>query len=192
MGTKNKNSQDTSLDTLLQRAGQEEVAARESDGAASDHTQDAGDGQAADVETAAGESAQKSQRDERDERARRAFRHLTDIDEEGESNFSVRGFVGGDILASPSFRRQLWYVLMLSAMALLYIGNRYSYQQELIRRQELSKELADRKFKVLTITSELTEYSMRSNIEENLIDSTLQTSTKSSYYLPVASSEMED
>ena len=62
-------------------------------------------------------------------------------------------------------------------------------QREEIRREDLSKQLNDRKFKALTISSELTEYSMRSSVEENLSDTTLRTSTKSSYYLPVDSVE---
>lgn len=74
-------------------------------------------------------------------------------------------------------------------MAIIYISNRYAYQREEIRREDLSKQLNDRKFKALTISSELTEYSMRSSVEENLSDTTLRTSTKSSYYLPVDSVE---
>lgn len=72
---------------------------------------------------------------------------------------------------------------MLTIMAIIYVSNRYACQREEIRREDLSKELIDKQFKALTISSELTEFSMRSNVEENLVDTTLQISTSSSYYL---------
>ena len=57
-------------------------------------------------------------------------------------------------------------------------------QREEIRREDLADSLVDRKFKYLTISSELTEFSMRSNVEDNVSDTTLRTSVESSYYLP--------
>jgi len=133
--------------------------------------------------------AEKTERHKREERARRAFKHLTDIDEEGESAMSLRGILGGDILGGRAFRRQFLYILMLCAMAIIYVANRYACQREEIRREELARDLADRKFKALTVAAELTEYSMRSNVEENLPDSTLRTSTKASYFLQVEESD---
>ena len=107
----------------------------------------------------------------------------------GECGFCRSQLLGGDIFGSKRFRRQIGYFILLCVLAIIYISNRYAYQREEIRREDLSKQLNDRKFKALTISSELTEYSMRSSVEENLSDTTLRTSTKSSYYLPVDSVE---
>lgn len=120
---------------------------------------------------------------ERDRKARKAFRKLTDLDEEGEAGMSLRAILGGDILGGRWFRRQLGYVALLVVLAIIYVSNRYACQREEIRRDDLADTLIDRKYKALTISSRLTEFSMRSNVEENLTDTTLKTSTKSSYYL---------
>lgn len=155
-------------DSLLERAVQSESSART-------------DGPSA----PAAESPQPASAD--DERARKAFRQLTDLDEEGddgERRMSFRTIMGGDVLGSHWFRRQIGYVLLLVALAVLYVSNRYACQREEIRREDLADSLVDRKFKYLTISSELTEFSMRSNVEENVTDTTLRTSVESSYYLP--------
>ena len=119
------------------------------------------------------------------QRMHRAFKQL--VDEDDDVDMSLRSWLGGDILGSRRFRRQIGYLLLLSVLAIIYVSNRYIYQREEIRHEDLNKQLVDRKFKALTISSELTEYSMRSSVEENLTDTTLQTSTRSSYYLPVDS-----
>lgn len=129
----------------------------------------------------------KRKKEDKKERARRAFRHFADEDED--FDISLRSLLGGDIFGSKRFRRQIGYFILLCVLAIIYISNRYAFQREEIRREDLSKQLNDRKFKALTISSELTEYSMRSSVEENLSDTTLRTSTKSSYYLPVDSVE---
>ncbi len=124
----------------------------------------------------------------RDERARKALRQLINLDEEEnertEERVSLRTILGGDILGSTWFRRQVGYVILIVVLAILYVSNRYACQREEIRREDLADTLTDRKFKVLTISSELTEFSMRSNVEENVPDTTLRTSVESSYYLP--------
>lgn len=118
---------------------------------------------------------------DREERARRAFRRLVDVEEEGD--VSLRSVLGGDILGSRRFRRLIWYLLLLTVMAVIYVSNRYAYQREEIRRADLAKELTDRQYKALTVSSELTEYSMRGNVEERLTDTTLQISTSASFYI---------
>lgn len=125
----------------------------------------------------------ESRGDERDERAKKALRQLTDISEEGDPDMSLRTILGGDILAGRRFRRQLGYLLLLTCLAIVYVTNRYACQREEIRRDELADTLLDRKYKALTISGQLTEYSMRSRVEENLRDTTLRTSTRAAYYI---------
>ena len=132
-----------------------------------------------------GKEGKKNGKEGKKQRARKIFKQFADEDDE--FDMSLRSWLGGDMLASRKFRRQIGYVILLSVLAIIYVSSRYAYQQEEIRHEDLSKQLIDRKFKALTISSELTEYSMRSSVEENLTDTTLRTSTQSSYYLPVDS-----
>lgn len=132
-----------------------------------------------------GKEEKQNGKEDKKQRARKIFKQFADEDDE--FDMSLRSWLGGDMLASRKFRRQIGYVILLSVLAIIYVSSRYAYQQEEIRHEDLSKQLIDRKFKALTISSELTEYSMRSSVEENLTDTTLRTSTQSSYYLPVDS-----
>ncbi|MGN1353711.1 MAG: FtsL-like putative cell division protein [Alloprevotella sp.] len=120
-----------------------------------------------------------------EEQAKKIFKKLTDIDDEGETtgDLSIKAILGGDFFTRKRFKRQIGMIVLLCVLAIIYVSNRYAYQREEIRRDQLARELNDRKFKALTIAGELTEYSMRSHIEENLPDSTLKTSTKASYYI---------
>lgn len=120
----------------------------------------------------------------REEQARKSFRQFIS-DDDGESPLTLRSILGGDMFGGRRFRRQMWYFLMVCVMAVIYVANRYACQKAEIRREELSAQLQDRKFKALTAAAELTEFSMRSNVEENLPDSTLHTSTRAAYNLPV-------
>lgn len=57
-------------------------------------------------------------------------------------------------------------LILIVLLTILYIDNRYSSQQELIEIDRLKKELTDIKYDALTISSELTERSRQSRIEE--------------------------
>lgn len=121
-----------------------------------------------------------------DRRARKALKDLTrDEDVQVRSNVSFRSILGGDILAGGWFRRQFWYIVMLVGMAIIYVSNRYYCQQEMITASRLADTLADRRYKALTITSQIKEMTRRSIIEEQLTDSTLKTPTVPLLLLPV-------
>ena len=189
----NNNSRGEAFNEMLRRAmkgsGQENAESSPVNGQTDDKPAFAEPIYRADETDEAAERKEEKKRKKEDkkERARRAFRHFADEDED--FDISLRSLLGGDIFGSKRFRRQIGYFILLCVLAIIYISNRYAFQREEIRREDLSKQLNDRKFKALTISSELTEYSMRSSVEENLSDTTLRTSTKSSYYLPVDSIE---
>lgn len=106
----------------------------------------------------------------------RNLRELTKEEDETPVNLSWRTIIGGDILASGWLRRQFWMIILITAFTIIYVGNRYACQQEAIERSRLNDTLLDRKYKALTRSSELLEKTLRSNIEEELADSTIQTS----------------
>ncbi len=104
-------------------------------------------------------------------------------EEESRPDVSLRTILGGDLITGSWFRRQFWFILLLALMAIVYISNRYAYQFELIERKELTDTLHDRRYKALTRSSQLLEKTLRSNVEEDLVDSTLQTSFTPSYVI---------
>lgn len=97
----------------------------------------------------------------------------------------IKNILGGEILTHRFFQRQFWLLIELVLCAILYISNRYACQQKLIEIDRLKKELTDMKYNALTRSSELTEKSRQSKIEEYVSreKSDLQTSTNPPYLI---------
>ena len=118
-----------------------------------------------------------------DDSAEKAFKRLTDWDDNESVNVSLRTIIGGDVLAGRWFRRHLTFLLFLVFLAILYVTNRYAYQKEMIDNRKLTLALEDRRLRAVVATSNLTEYTRRSNISEQLPDTTLRSSSKPFYYI---------
>lgn len=104
--------------------------------------------------------------------------------EHGE-RMTLKSILGGDILTHEFFRRQFLLLVILVIFAIIYVANRYACQQQLIEIDRLKKELTDIKYNALTRSSELTEKSRQSKIEEYVSqgESALQTSTNPPYLI---------
>ena len=91
----------------------------------------------------------------------------------------------GDFLVNDFLRRQAKLLLLITVYTFIYIGNRYSVQQEMIEIDRLRKKLTDIKYDALTRSSELTERTRQSRIEEYVSSehSNLQTSTTPPYVI---------
>lgn len=129
---------------------------------------------------------------ERDrQRALKALRDLTadednPVGEEGtHTKITLASILGGDMLGGRWFRRQFWFMVMVVAMIIVYVSNRYSCQQEMIQTKMLNDTLLDRRYKALTRSSQLKEKTRRSYIEDALVDTTLQTAKTPSFILKV-------
>lgn len=85
-----------------------------------------------------------------------------------QSHITFKSILGGDILAHTFLKKQTNLLILIVFLTILYIDNRYSSQQELIKIDRLKKELTDIKYDALTISSELTEKSRQSHIEKYL------------------------
>ena len=83
----------------------------------------------------------------------------------------MKKILGGDILYTSSVRRQIWLFMLIGAFMIVYIGSRYSCQQDLIQIDKLQVKLKDAKYKALSSTSQLTEISRESNVIELLKNS---------------------
>lgn len=90
---------------------------------------------------------------------------------EQEQHITLKSILGGDFLAHNFLRRQVNLLTMIVCMTIFYVHNRYSSQRDLIEIDRLKKELIDTKYDALTISSELTERSRQSRIEEYLTTS---------------------
>ncbi len=142
--------------------------------------------------TKAASGKKSERRKEREEKARQTFKKLTNLDEEGEDTpLNIRTILGGDLLGSTAFRRNIWYMLMVSIMAVAYVSCRYACQREIIKGEELDKQLVDLEFKVLTAASDLTEQRMRKNIEGNLPDTALHVMGGKSFSLPIEKTKVQ-
>lgn len=100
-------------------------------------------------------------------------------------HITLRSILGGDILAHDFIKRQANLLILIVIMTILYIDNRYTSQQELIEIDQLKKELIDIKYDALTISSELTEKSRQSRIEEYISaeGNALETATTPPYLI---------
>lgn len=94
-----------------------------------------------------------------------------------------RDVMGGKYLTGPWVRRNIPFALMLLVFVLIYISNRYQCQQEMLESKKLSDTLVDRRYKALTARSQVQEMTLRSHVEEYLVDSTIHVSTTPPYVL---------
>lgn len=132
-----------------------------------------------------GKEKETMSRSNSERRAERALRDLIDIDNEQRSRITWRSVLGGDVLAGGFFRRYVFFILLTVVLLVVYVSNRYACQQEFIEQTHLLDTLQDRRWKLLTITSEIKEKTRRSFVEDHLGDSTLGTSTQPLYQLEV-------
>lgn len=104
-----------------------------------------------------------------------------------EYRITWKSVLGGELLVRFMQRHTKMLVLIV-IFIILYIDNRYSSQQELIEIDRLKKELTDIKYDALTISSELTERSRQSRIEEYISSEgmTLETATTPPYLIKEA------
>ena len=131
----------------------------------------------------------KAEAEEIDKSLSEVIRQQATEDEAPQSrSFSLRKILGGDVLSTSFMRRQVWLCVLIALFIVVYIGNRYSCQQDIIEIDALQKELKDAKYKALSSNSKLTELSRQSNVLEmlkNNKDSTLKMPTQPPYIITV-------
>lgn len=89
-------------------------------------------------------------------------------DEDDLGNISIRSILGGDILQSSFFLKQVVFIFFVVILMLIYTGNRYSGQQDIITIDSLKNELQNECYNVLTQKSELMNMKRQSKVEELL------------------------
>ena len=84
------------------------------------------------------------------------------------TNISLRKIIGGDFLTAQMIRSQIWLIVLIVFITIIYISSRYSCQQDLIEIDKLEGELKDAKYKALSSSSQLTERCRESHVLEIL------------------------
>lgn len=114
--------------------------------------------------TPAAEEAELQAKTAEENEAIDAINKFTDEDDEKEE-ISFKSIFGGDILKSRFMMKQVVWFMFVVVLMIIYTGNRYSAQQDIITISELREELQEMKYKVLTQSSELMNKTRQSNIE---------------------------
>ncbi|MDD4760600.1 MAG: FtsL-like putative cell division protein [Bacteroidaceae bacterium] len=123
--------------------------------------------------------------EEKQSSAQKVMDALTDDDEE-HVNLSFGAVLGGDILSGKWFRREVWFLVMIIFMIILYITNRYTSQQNMIKIDNLKKELTEIRYESMTRSSQLMQRTRESKVEEflkNTSDSALCISANPPYVI---------
>jgi hypothetical protein len=84
------------------------------------------------------------------------------------ANITLREILGGDILTKQIIRSQIGMIVLIVVITIIYIGNRYGSQKEMIEIDKLTRELQDAKYKALSSSSTLTERCRESRVLEVL------------------------
>ncbi|MEG1580529.1 MAG: FtsL-like putative cell division protein [Bacteroidaceae bacterium] len=116
------------------------------------------------------------------------FDKLTADADLNDTRVTLRSILGGDIFTARRLRKQLPLIAMIVVFLLLYIGNRYSSQSEMIETEKLRTQLADYKSLALIHSSLLLEKTRKSRIENYLRtsnDSSIQVSNIPPYVIKV-------
>jgi hypothetical protein len=90
--------------------------------------------------------------------------------EQNKKKRSLKQWLAGDMLLSPFLQRQLGLFLLIAALIIVYVSNRYAFQQELVEIEKLRTELLDVKNEALARSSELMEKSRGSNIQKFIVN----------------------
>lgn len=92
------------------------------------------------------------------------------LNNEGEANVTnFKDLIKSIDLNGEWFRRNLFFICLVTVSLLIFVTNRYQAQQEQIEEDNLKRELAEMRYKWLTRFSELTSSTRQSQIEKQLI-----------------------
>lgn len=85
-----------------------------------------------------------------------------------ESKFSLKDIISGKFLTSENLKKHYPFLGFLVIIVFFYIDNRYFCEKQLAEIAALEKELVDKKYESLTISSELIQMSRQSKVIEEI------------------------
>ncbi|MBR4154286.1 MAG: hypothetical protein IKT96_02950 [Paludibacteraceae bacterium] len=95
----------------------------------------------------------------------------TIVDSDGD-NVSVvtriKEFIAGDVFLKETVQKQFLYVGLLFLLSLIYVNNRFLYENELRAVEKLRNEVVDLKYRSLTLSKDVRLAGRRAMIIERL------------------------
>lgn len=110
------------------------------------------------------------------------LKEYTNSDDDITVSLDFRALLGGEPLPRL-FRRNWLFILVIVLFTCCYVSTRYMMNNAVLENRALADTLLDRRYKALTINSELLERTLSSHIEDHLRDSTIHTPTEQAFPL---------
>jgi len=78
----------------------------------------------------------------------------------------LKGILDGSLLAKDMVSRQLSYIVFVTFLAVIYIGNRYHAEKIVRETSRVQKEINDLRAESITIAAELMDISKQSEVQK--------------------------
>jgi len=98
-------------------------------------------------------------------REKKSIEFIDEQKEQTESKrISVRGLIDGSLLTREAVIKQLPYIIFLTLLILIYIGNRYHAEKVVRKTVELQNEVRELRSEAITTSAELMFISKQSEV----------------------------
>ncbi len=98
-------------------------------------------------------------------REKKSIEFIDEQKEQTESKrMSVRGLIDGSLLTREAVIKQLPYIIFLTLLILIYIGNRYHAEKVVRKTVELQNEVRELRSEAITTSAELMFISKQSEV----------------------------
>ncbi|MQY78358.1 MAG: hypothetical protein GH151_04065 [Bacteroidetes bacterium] len=98
-------------------------------------------------------------------RGKKSIEFIDEQKEQTESKrMSVRGLIDGSLLTREAVIKQLPYIIFLTLLILIYIGNRYHAEKVVRKTVELQNEVRELRSEAITTSAELMFISKQSEV----------------------------
>lgn len=108
------------------------------------------------------------------------------------SNVKLKDILGGDFLSARIVRSQIWLILEIVLLLIIYISNRYTCQRYALEIDKLTVQLEDAKFRALSSCSDLTRNTREGQVLQMLSecgDSLLHSPDKPPFIITISKDE---
>ncbi len=90
-----------------------------------------------------------------------------------EKDFSLMQFLSGNILTRESLRKNIWFILFLVLLSVIYINNKYKTESLLLNIIRLQNEVKEYRDRSVSYASELMSISRESEVIKIIEDKEL-------------------
>ena len=87
-----------------------------------------------------------------------------DIPRQGKSGSFVKELLSGILVSDKIILRNIWYIILLTILGAIYIGNRFNAEKITRQTTRLSREVKDLKAEALSTSSDLMSVSKQSEV----------------------------